>query len=98
MIAAEHGKLMHWKESLKVEQDQLLLVQKEIADLEKEKFEEEEKLHQSYQKATRSLEANQEKAHLKGVVDNMLNNVVAGETSLVSVVKTLAEYLGKLIS
>lgn len=50
----------------------------------------------SVKKATRALEANKEKAHLRVVVDDMLNNVSAGETHLNSVVRTLSEFLGKL--
>ena len=95
-IAAEHGKKIHWKESLKLEQEQLTHVEKEIAIIEKKNFAEAEKMDYNVKKATRNLEVTKEKAHLRGVVDNLANNVSAGETSLNPVVRTLAEFLGKL--
>lgn len=95
MISAEHGKQMHWKESLKLEQEQLVLVEKELADIEKKTFEENEKLHMDVKNATRNLEVTQQKNHLREVVDTMVNNVSAGEISLHSVVRTLSEFLGK---
>ena len=86
---------MHWRDTLKFEEEQLEIVKKQVARVEKEQFDEAEKLDSSVKKATRALEASKEKAHLRGVVDDLVNNVSAGESSLHSVVRTLSEFLGE---
>ena len=97
LIASQHAKQLHWKQTLKFEEEQLEIVQEQVAKVEKDQFEEAEKLDISVKKATRALEASKEKAHLREVVDDLVNNVSAGETSLHSVVRTLSEFLGKLL-
>lgn len=95
LISAEHSKQIHWRESIKLEKKELDLLVNSIEEMEKKSFQEAEKRDQQIRKAKRDLEVSKEKAHLRGCVDEMVNNTLAGDRSLSPVVKTLAEFLGK---
>ena len=94
-ISAEHAKQLNWRDSLKLQEDELQKFNKEIAIQAKEKFAEEEKIDADYRVAKRNMEIAQDEAKLKGTVNAMVNDVSAGEKTLHSVVRTLSEFLSK---
>ena len=93
-ISEEHGKQIHLKESLKIEEQMKNFI-KESEEEEKRISQEAEKVELQIRKAKRDLSVAKDESHLRGVVQDMFHNVSAGENSLQPVVRTLGEILSK---
>ena len=96
VISDEHSKQLHWQQTLRIEKEQMELFIKQAKVEEKKNDEEAEKVEMQVKKANRELSVAQDEAHLRGVVNTMVNNVAAGDSNLHSVVRTLSEFLSKL--
>ena len=80
-ISEEHGKQIHLKESLKIEEQMKNFI-KESEEEEKRISQEAEKVELQIRKAKRDLSVAKDESHLRGVVQDMFHNVSAGENSL----------------
>lgn len=96
VIANEHAKQVHWKETLKIETEQAVAEKKKqfkagTAQEEKQALD---------RKSKCDAQTVQEETARKMVVQEMMQNVAAGagEMAINSVAKTLSEFLSKLLT
>lgn len=98
IISTEHAKQILWKESLQIEKEQYDQSMKEALKKVQKQQEEDERQKLQQMKATRDLALAKDEAKRKNVVQDMVNDVSAGSTSLHPVVRTLTEFLGNSMS
>ena len=96
IIADEHAKQQHWKEALKIE-DQQLKAAKARETSDKETVQKRAVLER---KTKAELEMSQEDARRKAVVDEVTQSIATGSTDngMHSIARVLTEFLSKFIS
>ena len=95
LISAEHGKQIHWRESLKIEKEQLDAIKKDAKEKNDKKAAEAEKVELDLRKSNLEISLARDESKLRGVVQDMISNISAGDSSTVNVVRTLTEFLSK---